>query len=170
MRPMPNPEEDELRRRLTEALDKVEPRFSTPRYLSAQPRSLGWRLAPAVIATLALSVLVVSAYARTGSVNPAVWTQSVVNVVAPAAPSPTGEPTKPTEQPTSKPDASHEESPEPAQSPEPRESPEPSQSPEPTQSPEPAHSPEPAQPPEPTQSPAPTPTPDSTSDSGDSGR
>ncbi len=85
---MPNADDDELRRRLTEALDRVQPPFTTPRYVAARPRSLAWRLAPAVLAVTALSALVLSAYAGTGSPNPVVWTEKVVNVVQPPAPSP----------------------------------------------------------------------------------
>jgi len=131
---MPNADDDELRRRLTDALDRVQPPYSTPRYASARPRSLAWRLAPAVLAVTALSALVLSAYAGTGSPNPVVWTEKVVNVVQPPAQS-----TNPTEQTqpshqqspspkaadTSTPPPTHNESAEPAQSPEPSESPEP---------------------------------------------
>ena len=125
---MPNADDEELRRRLTDALDKVQPPYSAPRYLAARPPSLAWRLAPAVLAVTALSALVLSAYAGTGSPNPVVWTERVVNVVEPPAPSPTPEPTQPAgrQTPSSKPAPSHAESPEPGQSPEPRQSPEPS--------------------------------------------
>jgi len=121
---MPSAEDEELRRGLTTALDKVQPPYSTPRYLAVRPRPLAWRLAPAVLAVTALSALVISAYAGTGSPNPVVWTEKVVNVVQPPASSPTPEQTQ--QSPSGKPAPSHAESPEPAQSPEPRESPEPS--------------------------------------------
>jgi outer membrane biosynthesis protein TonB len=128
---MRNADDEELRRRLTQALDGVQPPYSTPRYLAARPRPLAWRLAPAVIAVTALSGLVLSAYAGTGSPNPVVWTEKVVNVVQPPAPSPGPEQTQPARHESPSPKAaastpSHDESPEPAASPEPRESPEPS--------------------------------------------
>jgi hypothetical protein len=125
---MRDADDDDLRRRLTEALDTVQPPYSTPRYVAVRPRSLAWRLAPAVLAVAALSGLVLSAYAGTGSPNPVVWTEKVVNVVQPPAPSPAPEPTQQSPSPKAaapSPAPSHPESPEAAQSPEPRESPEP---------------------------------------------
>lgn len=122
-------DEEALRRRLAEALDSVHPPYSTPRYLKARPGALAWRLAPAVLAVTALSALVLTAYAGTGSPNPVVWTEKFVNVVAPPLPSPAGETTKsPNQAPSSKPAPmpTHHESPEPSESPEPRQSPEPS--------------------------------------------
>jgi outer membrane biosynthesis protein TonB len=129
---MRNADDDELRRRLTAALDAMRPPYSAPRYAAARRRSLAWRLAPAVLAVTALSGLVLSAYAGTGSPNPVVWTEKVVNVVQPPAPPPIPEQTQPARQKSPSPKAaapssapSHHESPEAAQSPEPRESPEP---------------------------------------------
>ena len=132
---MPNADDDELRRRLTEALDRMQPPFSTPRYLAARPRSLAWRLAPALLAATALSALVVSAYAGTGSPNLIVWTEKVVNVVQPPAPSPAPHQTQKPGRQSASPEASNRESPEPAQSPEPSESPEPSDAHEDSSSP-----------------------------------
>jgi len=132
---MPNADDDELRARLTEALDRVQPPFSTPRYLAARPRSLAWRLAPAMLAATALSALVVSAYAGTGSPNPIVWTEKVVNVVQPPAPPPAPERTQKPGRQAPSPEPSDRESPEPAQSPEPSESPQPSDAHEDSSSP-----------------------------------
>ena len=124
MRPMPNAELDpDLRRRLAAALDTVQPHYSMPRYALIRPRSLAWRLAPAAIAAVALSALVVSAYAGSGSPNPAEWTKTVVNVVAPAATSSTPEPSQPPmHQPAPTPTQQQRQSPEPRESPDPTES------------------------------------------------
>lgn len=129
MLPMPNADDQELQRRLSAALDGVEPRFSLPRYMTLRPRSVVWRLAPPALAAAALSALVVSAYAGTGSPNPAVWAGTVVNVVAPPPALPTAEPTRPSPtrppvQQQQQPAPEHHESPQPRESPEPTESPE----------------------------------------------
>lgn len=133
MSPLPDAD-DELTRRLREELDRVEPRFSSPRYLTAPRRPSAWRLAPAALAAAVLGMVGLAAYS--GSANPVVWTEHVVTIMRPAAASPT--PTKPAED-------EHHETPRanPAESPEPRKSPEPSGSAEPRESPEPGQSPQP---------------------------
>ena len=133
-----------LEERLRDELDRVQPRWSSPRYLSAGHRPVLWRLAPAVLAAAVLGIVGLTAYA--GSPNPAVWTRHVVNVLHPSTPSPTPEqaptqePLKPA--PTQEPEQNH--SPEPSEKPESTEEPEPSGSPEPRESPEPSASPEPS--------------------------
>ena len=139
---MSDPDE-QLQRRLREELDRVQPLHSTPRYLSARHRPAILRVAPAVLAATVLAMLGLTTYTR--SLNPVVWTQSVVNVVHPTTPTP--------QQQTP---AEHHQSPEPSESPESHESQEPSQKPEPSESPEPRESPEPSGSPEPHESPEPT--------------
>ena len=124
-----------LEQRLRDELDQVQPRFSSPRYLSTRHRPAILRLAPAVLAATVLATLGLTAYTR--SVNPVVWTESVVNVVHPATPTPQQTP------------AEHHESPKPTESPERHQTPEPSEKPEPHESPEPSGSPEPHESPEP---------------------
>lgn len=129
--------DDELRRRLREDLDRVQPRFSSPRYLTTSTRPLAWRLAPAVLAVAAVGMLGLTAYS--GSANPVVWTERVVTVIRPAATSPA--PTKTPDEHRESPDSNRGGS---TESPEPRESPEPNESPEPAESPEPGESPTPS--------------------------
>ena len=132
--------DDELRRRLREELDRVEPSFSSPRYLAAHPRPVAWRLAPAVLAVAMLGMLGLTAYS--GSPNPVVWTERVVTVIqsTQASPSPNQAPEQHRDTPRANPTnaSDRHESPEPAESPEPHESPKPSESPEPHESAEPA--------------------------------
>lgn len=126
-----------LEQRLRDELDRVQPRFSSPRYLSARRRPAVLRFAPAVLVATLVAMLGLTAYA--GSPNPRVWTERVVNVIHPTSPSPA-----PQQSP-----AQHEQSPEASESPTQHESPEPSESPESNQSPEAHESPEPHQSPEP---------------------
>ena len=129
--------DDELRRRLREELDRVRPRFSSPRYLAARPRPAVWRLAPAVLAVAAVGMLGLTAYS--GSANPVVWTEHVVTVIHPATTS--SAPTNTPDEHRESPDSSRGRS---AESPEPRESPEPNESPEPAESAEPEETPTPS--------------------------
>jgi hypothetical protein len=80
--------------RLRNELDRVQPLYSSPRYLSpsAVVRVAAWRLAPVVLAVALTGILGLTAWAATGSTNPAVWTERVVTVIHPALPSPTSEP------------------------------------------------------------------------------
>ena len=136
MSPTPDAD-DELRRRLRAELDRVQPRFSSPRYLTTRARPVAWRLAPAALAVVLLGVLGLTAYS--GSPNPVVWTEHVVTVIRPAATSPA--PTKAPDEHRASPDSNRSgstESPEPGESPEPREAPEPAESPEPGEAPEPS--------------------------------
>ena len=123
-----------LRDRLRRELDRVQPRFSSPRYLAARRPRIMWRLAPAALAAAVVGMLALTAYA--GSPNPVVWTERVVTVIHPAAASPT---------PVQAPDE-HRQTPRPnpAATPDRHESPEPKESPEPRDSPEPGESPEPS--------------------------
>ncbi|TMC53014.1 MAG: hypothetical protein E6J20_09640 [Chloroflexi bacterium] len=120
--------------RLRSELDRVQPRFSTPRYLN--PTKIhAWRLAPAALALALTGFLGLTAYAATGSANPAVWTERIVTVVHPVPPTPTPEVTPTPPQPKA--------APAPKASAEPTERPEPTSRPAPTASPEPRESPEP---------------------------
>jgi outer membrane biosynthesis protein TonB len=119
-----------LEQRLRDELDGVQPRFSSPRYLSARRRPAVLRAAPAVLVATVIAMLGLTAYA--GSPNPQVWTERVVNVIHPTSPSPL-----PQQSPA------HEQSPEPSESPEQHQSPEPSEKPEPSESPGAQESPEP---------------------------
>src|SRR5256885_16182744 len=79
---MPKTEGDplgpEFARRLRGEMDRIEPRFSSPRYLGASRRRVTWRLAPAALALSLVAILGLTAYAATGSPNPVVWTEDVV--------------------------------------------------------------------------------------------
>jgi hypothetical protein len=83
--------------RLRIALDRVMPPFSPPRY-QARRASLfrPWRFAPATLALAITGVLALSAYAATGSANPAVWGQraestiQAVRLIPAATPGATG--------------------------------------------------------------------------------
>ncbi len=67
--------------RLRAALDRVQPRFSRPRYANATGRVHAWRVAPMALAAGLAGVLVLSASAVTGSANPAVWTSRIVTAI-----------------------------------------------------------------------------------------
>lgn len=70
--------------RLSVELNRVRPRWSSPRYLNAHPRRIGaWRLAPAGLAAGVIGILALSAYAATGSANPVVWEQRIVTTIQP---------------------------------------------------------------------------------------
>jgi len=126
--------DDELLRRLREELDRVRPRFSSPRYLTTSARPLAWRLAPALLAVAAVGMLGLTAYS--GSANPVVWTERVVTVIesTQASPSPNQAPERRTETPRANATEASDrhESPEPAESPEANASPETHESPEPS--------------------------------------
>ncbi len=133
--------------RLRAELDRVQPRFSSARYLSpgAGGRVGSWRFAPAALAIGLAGIVGLTAYAATGSTNPAVWTERAKSVIQAAPPSPTPESTPgPARPQVAPPAAPARQSPaEPSERPEPTEQPEPSGSPEPRESPEPSQSPEP---------------------------
>lgn len=117
--------------RLRMELDRVRPRFSSPRYLAAGGHRVGsWRLAPAGLAVGIAGILTLSAYAATGSANPAVWTQRIVTTIQPspapeASPTQTSYPTPsehvvaPTESPEASPRAEPSERAEPSTQPSP---------------------------------------------------
>ena len=68
--------------RLRHAMDRVQPRFSSPRYAALSARSRRpWRLAPIALAAAMAGVLALSAYAATGSANPVEWTRQAVTVI-----------------------------------------------------------------------------------------
>jgi hypothetical protein len=115
---MPDRNED-LWRGLHAELDRVEPPWSSPRYLTAKSRPTGWMFAPAALGVAAGAMVALTVYA--GSPNPVVWTQHVVTVVHPAQASPT--PT-PSAVPSPTP-AQHVSNPTPSEPPEQHESPEP---------------------------------------------
>ena len=124
----------ELGWRLRSELDRVQPRFSTPSYLNPT-RVRPWRLAPAALALALTGILGLTAYAATGSANPAVWTERIVTVVHPIPPTPTPEltptPAQPKAAPAPKPTAEPTERAEPTNRPEQSASPAPPESPEP---------------------------------------
>jgi hypothetical protein len=139
-----------VKARLRAELNAVRPPSSLPRYATERAPVGAWRLAPVALAVAFTGILALTAFAATGSPNPAVWTNRVETVINPPSPSPTpeseptgeprtGSPAAPTHRPTAEPS----EQPEPANTPEPTESPEPPQSPEPSddhQSPSPSPS------------------------------
>jgi hypothetical protein len=126
----------EFERRLHRELDRVQPRFSSPRYLTATRRPIAWRLAPVALVISLVGILGLSAYAATGSPNPVVWTEHVVTVIRPstATPTPVTSPDGHRGGPAATPSqhSSNERSPEPSERPEPTDSPEPKESPEPS--------------------------------------
>ncbi|HKB18290.1 MAG TPA: hypothetical protein VKF28_04590 [Candidatus Dormibacteraeota bacterium] len=132
---MPRTERDPLgptfARRLRFELDRVQPPWSSPRYLGPARRFGAWRVAPAALAIALTSLLGLTAFAATGSANPAVWTERVVTVIHPAPPTPTPEVTPSPAQPRGAPPVQPTEKPEPSDRPEETSSPEPIESPEP---------------------------------------
>jgi membrane peptidoglycan carboxypeptidase len=126
--------------RLRAELDRVQPPFSSPRYLSknAGRRVGAWRFAPIALAIGITGILGMTAWAATGSTNPAVWTDRAKSIINAASPSPVPESTPtPATPPAPAPPvrqapAAPSEQPEPSNRPEPSGSPEPRESPEPT--------------------------------------
>jgi hypothetical protein len=141
---MPKTEGDPLgpafERRLRGELDQVQPRISSPRYLTAGIRPPVRRFAPVALAVSVVGILALSAFAATGSPNPVVWTEHVVTVIHP----------NPSSQPPSPSPDEHQGGPgaTPSQEGEHRGSPEPSERAEPSQQPEPSESAEPNEGPE----------------------
>lgn len=127
----PEPFGQAMEERLRRELDAVQPKFSSPRYLTHVRRPVAWRLAPAALVAALVGIVGLAAYS--GSPNPAVWTQHIFSVGHQASPTPTG-----LASPKPSPTPVERESSEPSESPEPHESPEPSGSPEPRESPEPS--------------------------------
>lgn len=127
----PEPFGQAMEERLRRELDAIQPKFSSPRYLTHVRRPVAWRLAPAALVAALVGIVGLAAYS--GSPNPAVWTQHIFSVGHQASPTPNG-----LAGPKSSPTPVERESPEPSESPEPHESPEPGGSPEPRESPEPS--------------------------------
>jgi len=117
--------------RLRSELDRVQPAWSSPRYLGPARRFGAWRVAPAALAIALTGLLGLTAFAATGSANPAVWTERVVTVIHPAAPTATPESTPSPTQPQAAPPVQPTEKPEPSDRPEQTSSPQPIESPEP---------------------------------------
>ncbi|HET7419950.1 MAG TPA: hypothetical protein VFL27_06180 [Candidatus Dormibacteraeota bacterium] len=125
---------DGLKWRLRAELNRVQPPYSSPRYLvSARHRVAVWRVAPAALAAAIVGMLGLTAYAATGSPNPVVWTQQIMTRIQPNS-APESTPATPGFTPTSRavPPApappTHEA--EPTEQPEPSEEPQASPSPE----------------------------------------
>jgi len=137
---MPKTEGDPLgpgfERRLRGELDRVQPRFSSPRYLARPRRRIALRIAPAVLAVSLVGILGLSAYAATGSPNPVVWTEHVVTVIHPnpttTTPSATPQEHRGVTDATPSQQENRTSSPQPTQRPEPSDRAEPAESPEPT--------------------------------------
>lgn len=94
-----------FRWRLRAALDPVKPPFSPPRYQTVRHRPIAWRVAPAMLAVAAIFGLSVTAFAATGSPNPAIWTQRAVSAIDSAAHAPQTTPaaqsaSEPSDEPT----------------------------------------------------------------------
>jgi hypothetical protein len=130
-----------LEARLRAELNRVRPPDGEPRYLTSATPIRAWRLAPVMLAIAFTGILALTAFAATGSPNPAVWTNRVETVINPPAPSPSPEsgPAESHEQgaPAALPTHEPAESAEPTSSPQ-HESPEPSgddQTPNPSPSP-----------------------------------
>jgi hypothetical protein len=86
--------------RLRSALDRIEAPPSTPRYATASARTARpLRFARVGLVSGLTGILALTAFAATGSANPAVWTQRIVTTIKPipvvVEPSPTPEQTPP---------------------------------------------------------------------------
>lgn len=152
---MPNTERDGLgpgfESGLKDALDRITPPASPPRYLSAtMGGARPWRLAP-MVAIGATCLLALTATVATGSASPVVWTQRAASTLQSIAhqpvstPSPapetTAEPSGESPEPVrggTAPTPSHEPEHESSPRPEPSEAPENSPSPRPSESPSPS--------------------------------
>lgn len=129
---MPNTDPDDLHptliARLRAELDRVRPPHTMPRYAISPPPIGAWRLAPLILAIAFTGILALTAFAATGSPNPAVWTNRVETVIHPPSPSPTPEeqpaPTQPPAAPAAAPTHAPTHRVQPTSSPE-HESPEP---------------------------------------------
>ena len=149
---------DQLQARLRAELDRVQPRWSPPRYLSPAPQRIGaWRLGPPSLVAAIAGTLALTAYVATGSPNPAVWTQRIVTTVVPNA-GPESTPL-PTPGQTPSPHAAAPAPAPPTERTEPTASAEPSEPPEASPTPEPSASPEPGDSHDGEQSPLPSPSP-----------
>jgi hypothetical protein len=118
-----------LEARLRSELNRMRPPDGEPRYLTSPTPIRAWRLAPVMLAIAFTGILALTAFAATGSPNPAVWTNRVETVINPPTPSPSPE-SEPAEShsqgaPAALPTHEPQESPEPTSSPQ-HESPEPS--------------------------------------------
>lgn len=83
---------DGLKWRLRAELNRIRPPYSSPRYLSSPRHRIGaWRLAPVALVVGIGGMLGLTAYATTGSPNPAVWTQQIVTRTE-SSPSPVASP------------------------------------------------------------------------------
>jgi hypothetical protein len=138
-----------LEARLRAELSAVRPPSSPPRYPTASAPIGAWRFAPVALAIGFTGILALTAFAATGSPNPAVWTNRVETVINPPSPTPSTEsepgPSEshvaPTTAPVHRPPATPSERAEPTGSPE-HESPAPSDDHEsPNPSPSPSNSP-----------------------------
>jgi hypothetical protein len=124
---------DGLKRRLRAELDRVQPPSSSPRYLvSPRHRVPVWRFAPAALAVAVVGMLGLTAYAATGSPNPVVWTQHIMNRMEPNSPEST--PATPGLTPSSHPEPAAPA--QPTHEAQPTERPEPSEVPHATPTPE----------------------------------
>ena len=122
--------------RLRAQLDRVTPRYSPPRYLApARGRIGAWRFAPVGLAAGVVGMLGLTAYAATGSPNPAVWTQQIVTRIGPGEAQPPSPSAEPSEHPAA-PEASDGDRP-PTARPEPTATSEPTVRTQPNESPEP---------------------------------
>jgi hypothetical protein len=133
----PDPLGDGFKWRLRAELNRVEPRYSSPRYLLPARHRIGaWRFAPAGLAAGVVSMLALTAYAATGTANPVEWTEKIVTTIetnpGPQA-TPSSEPgSSPSPHGAIAPPAAPTEHEQPGTPrPEPSEGPEPSSSPEP---------------------------------------
>lgn len=130
-----------LERRLRRELDRVHPRFSSPRYQSAAHLHVRtWRLAPAALGASLVSILALSAFLATGSPNPVVWTQRVVTVIeSNPTPTPEASPVQAKAVPQAGPThAPKQQAPATSRPPEHSQTPESGRTPEPSRSPEPS--------------------------------
>lgn len=151
-----------FRWRLRATLDRVEPKYSSPRYQTVAGWSYRtWRIAPAMLAA-ALGGVVALSVASTGSVNPVVWTEHAGTIFIPSTHEPEGNPGggAPAQNPPSQqPKAAPTQPAHPAENSSPKGSGEAEGTPRPTQSPEPTDERPGGSSSNPTSSTTPTPTP-----------
>jgi hypothetical protein len=91
--------------RLHAELNRVWPPAREPRYLTAAAPIRAWRFAPLALAIAFTGIVALTAFAATGSPNPAVWTNRVQTVINSSLPSPTPDESPSPAQPAAAPTA-----------------------------------------------------------------
>lgn len=123
---MPRTEQPDLgpnfERQLRSALDGVQPRPASPRYLSDRARP--WRFAPLALAAGLSGIVALSAFAAAGAVSPAVVMNRISTAIQ-SEPENTPAPAPPQNPKAAESEHAATSAPEPEETPEPSERPEP---------------------------------------------